>query len=114
MLEWIPLTESSQLNQIDELSETQPILIFKHSTTCNISAMSKYRLESEWDLAVPAFYLDLKRYRSISDEISDRYHVYHESPQILLIHKGISQYDASHFDITVQELHEVIPLILEK
>ena len=47
---WIPLTDLGQLNEIITLSETQPVLIFKHSTTCGISRMAMKQFESQFDL----------------------------------------------------------------
>lgn len=71
--------------------------------------MAKLRLDSGWDLeGVFPYYLDLKTYRSISQAVSERFNVYHESPQILMIKNGECVYDASHFDISVDELKETL------
>lgn len=67
------------------------------------------RLEDMWDLTdVSAYYLDLKAFRQLSDEVARRFAVHHESPQILLIKNGECIYDASHFDISVAELKETL------
>lgn len=105
-MNWLPLNSLSQLDEIDLKSNLSPVTIFKHSTSCSISGMSKMRLEGKWDLDNDAYYLDLIKYRPISQAIAERYHVHHESPQILLIKNGECIYDASHFDITVDELKE--------
>lgn len=71
--------------------------------------MAKMRLESNWNFSeeeLTPFYLDLKNYRSISSDIAEKFSVHHESPQVLLVRKGECIYDASHFDISVDELHE--------
>jgi bacillithiol system protein YtxJ len=39
--------------------------------------------------------------------------VYHESPQILLITNGECVLDASHLDISVEEIREVLPKVQE-
>ena len=107
-MNWIDLHSEAQLKEIIADSYGKAVVIFKHSTTCNISAMAKLRLESQWDLDLPAYYLDLKVYRSLSNLIAETFKVYHESPQILLIFKGVAIYDASHFDITLPELKEAL------
>jgi bacillithiol system protein YtxJ len=71
--------------------------------------MAKMRLEDKWDLdETDIYYLDLKKYRDISDAISEKLNVHHESPQLLLIRNRACIYDASHFDISVEELKESI------
>jgi bacillithiol system protein YtxJ len=107
-LNWIPLLDAEQLAQIKSDSLQNPVVIFKHSTTCSISQMAKMRLEDAWDLPYDTYYLDLKTYRSISNQIAEEFDVHHESPQILVIVNGNCIYDASHFDISVAEIKESI------
>ena len=103
---WIPLTDLGQLNEIITLSETQPVLIFKHSTTCGISRMAMKQFESQFDLndQVVSYYLDLLTYRPISNEVAVRFGVEHQSPQLLLIQDGKCVFDASHGAIGVGDL----------
>lgn len=109
MISWKGLDSIGTLEKAIEASLTQDIIIFKHSTTCSISHMAKMRLEDSWDLQdIDAYYLDLKAYRKISDQVAEIFKVHHESPQILLIRKGECIYDASHFDISVAELKETL------
>ncbi len=105
-INWIPLTDLGQLNEIIELSHQQPVAIFKHSTRCSISRMALKQFENEFDLgdAVVPYFLDLLNHRDISQEIATRFDVYHQSPQLLLIKEGKSIYDASHSDIDALEL----------
>jgi bacillithiol system protein YtxJ len=104
-MNWIALTEEHQLEQIKEQSKEQPVVIFKHSTRCSISSMAKSRLERETPAEnVPFYYLDLIRYRAISNKIAQDFHVHHESPQILLIKNGECTYEESHNGISMQEI----------
>ena len=105
-INWIPLTDLGQLNEIMELSHQQPVAIFKHSTRCSISRMALKQFENEFDLegSVTPYFLDLLNHRDISNEIATRFEVYHQSPQLLLIKEGKSIYDASHSDIDAVEL----------
>lgn len=107
-MNWIDLNHPSQLEEIKKLSEHQPVLIFKHSTRCSISATALGRLERSWkeeDMReIKPFYLDLLSYRLISNSIAEQFGVYHQSPQALIIHKGKCVYNSSHFDITYQDL----------
>ncbi|MGV3541002.1 MAG: bacillithiol system redox-active protein YtxJ [Rufibacter sp.] len=110
-MNWNSLTSSEQLQQIKEESKEQPVVIFKHSTTCSISATAKSRLERQWPDAglegVKPYYLDLLRYRPVSNEIADVFSVRHESPQLLLIKDGECQYHGSHLGINLQEIKKL-------
>lgn len=108
-MQWKNITDPSQISEIQK----QPgySLIFKHSTRCAVSAMAKRRFEMDWE-ALPAntslYFLDLISYRNISSEIAETFQVHHESPQILLIKDGDCILDASHSDISADEVAEVI------
>lgn len=99
---WNLLEDLSQLNTIIEESKTQPILIYKHSTRCSISGMALSRLERSWKNdghEIKAYYLDLIRFREVSNAVAHRFEVYHESPQVIVIKNGAAVYDESHMSI---------------
>lgn len=104
-MNWIALTDEEQLEIIKQESEKQPIAIFKHSTRCSISSMAKMRLErAETPQNISFYYLDLIRYRNLSNKIADLFKVHHESPQVLLIKNGACVYDESHNGIDMQDI----------
>ncbi len=108
---WDILSDVSQLKKIDELSKEKPVILFKHSTTCGISASAKHRIEMDWsdlegDFAF--YYLDLLRLRPISKAIADRYGVRHESPQVLVIKNGKATYHTSHHGIQISSINKAI------
>ncbi len=106
-MKWQTLTSVHDVEALIERSATLPCLILKHSTRCPISSMAMRRLEGSWNLGedeVEAYYLDLIRYRDVSNHITASFAVDHESPQILLIKDGICVHDASHLDISVAGL----------
>lgn len=102
---WNELTDEAQLDAIKTQSTEMPVVIFKHSTRCSISSMAKSRLErSVAPESVAFYYLDLIRYRNISNKIAEVFHVHHESPQILLIRNGECTYDESHSGISMEDI----------
>ncbi len=104
-MHWIPLTNIDQLDQINSLSQQKAQIIFKHSTRCSISSMALNRLEREDTPNSADFYLlDLIQYRTLSNEVAERFGVHHESPQVLVIKKGDCMYDESHQGITMAEI----------
>lgn len=107
---WTEIKTDTQLDTIKEESAKQPVLIFKHSTSCSISAMALSRMERNWSdqLGVKPYYLDLLANRSISRKIENEFGIEHESPQVLLIRNGECVYDASHMAISFAGLQQVI------
>lgn len=105
-INWINLTDLSQLDEIIVFSDEKPVVIFKHSKRCSISRFALKQFEKEFDLEVKAetYFLDLLEHRDISNEIANRFNVYHQSPQLLLIKAGKSVYDVSHDAIDAAEL----------
>jgi bacillithiol system protein YtxJ len=109
LMQWKYITD---VNQIEEIKK-QPgySLIFKHSTRCSVSMMAKRRFEMDWEVIpedTSLYFLDLINYRQISADIASRFQVHHESPQILLIKDGNCVLDASHGDISADEVAEAI------
>jgi bacillithiol system protein YtxJ len=108
---WLPLTDPEQLTELARASHEQPVLIFKHSTTCSISAAAKGKIERQWadsGLDLPLYYLDLLRFRPLSAQIAEQFGVRHESPQLLLIKDGECTYDASHMGIRLNDVQAAV------
>jgi bacillithiol system protein YtxJ len=104
---WRILTDLGQLNEIIELSHQQSVLIFKHSTRCSISRFALKNFENDYDFLneeLQSYFLDLLEYRSISNEIANRFKIIHQSPQILLIKEGNCIYHQSHDGIAISSL----------
>ncbi|MDX6745890.1 bacillithiol system redox-active protein YtxJ [Polaribacter sp. PL03] len=110
-LNWLPLTSLEQLETIKNESNTEAVLIFKHSTRCGISSMVIKQFEklfTEEHKGLKVYYLDLLNYRNISDEVGYKFQVMHQSPQLIAVRNGVSVYDAAHYDITQTNLSRFI------
>ena len=106
---WVPLIDMEQLTQIKEESKTIPVLILKHSIRCSVSLMAKNQLDRNWDIdndKIKTYYLDLLKYRPISNQIAEDFGVYHQSPQILLIKNGECNYTATHSSIDARAIKQ--------
>ncbi len=109
-MNWNKLETEAQLDSLIQESAVGPIFIFKHSTSCSISAATLGRFERNWKQeevdSLKPYYLDLIAHRSVSNQIANKFGVVHESPQLLLIDGGECVYSASHYDITFAGLKE--------
>ncbi len=110
-MNWIELNNLQQLSQIRELSRSRPQVIFKHSTRCSISTVVKNRLERvDQPRSADFYFLDLLKFRSVSDQVAEDFSVYHESPQVLLIKDAACIYEESHNAIDMAGILEQIGL----
>lgn len=106
-LPWEVLKTIPQLEELEKISHTVPVLIFKHSTRCGISRLALRSFEKGYDLPegkMRMFYLDLLAHRDVSDEIAIRFQVIHQSPQIIIIRNGQTVHHASHYAIEASDL----------
>ena len=107
-MNWTPLESIAEVEQLKIDSHDHPVVIFKHSTRCSISSMALSRLERAWNKqemqGVDAFFLDLIRYRDVSQHIAESFRIMHQSPQLLLIRNGECVYHTSHVGISYQTL----------
>lgn len=109
-LPWKNLNTVGDLEAIRNESYQNEVVIFKHSTQCAISSMAKSRLERSYEpiASETYYYLDLLKYRNVSNAIAEQFQVHHESPQIILLKNGEVVYDESHSQIYFSELKEQI------
>ncbi len=110
-VKWIPFTSLDQIKEIQNQSEAETILIFKHSTRCGISNMVIKQFERMFDESmenIKVYYLDLLNYRELSNEVGYTFQVLHQSPQLLIIRNGVSVANASHYDITQIDIQKYL------
>ena len=114
-MNWTPLESIATLEQIEKDSHERPIVIFKHSTSCSISSMVLNRLERSWNeqemQGTDTFFLDLIRHRDVSQQVAESFRIMHQSPQLLLIHKGECVYDTSHMGVSYQALKDQLAAV---
>ena len=102
---FVKFTDSGMLDDIATRSRERPVVIFKHSLTCPISAAAYAEmLAFDGDVAL----LEVQRSRELSREVEDRLGVAHESPQVIILKNGQVVWNASHFSITAAAVADAI------
>jgi bacillithiol system protein YtxJ len=85
----------------------KPVVLFKHSTRCPVSAAAdaEYRsfVKAHPDAALFT-HLDLIAHRDVSNAIAKRLAVTHESPQAIVLKDGKVASVLNHGDITAEAL----------
>jgi len=111
-MSWFSLDSTETLDDllVPSNEEKKLTLIFKHTTRCPISVMALNRIESNWNLNdyIQPYFLDLIRYRTVSNEVSDKLNIIHESPQVIVLEDGKAIYSRSHNAIQIEELRKLV------
>ena len=89
-------------------SETQTIMVFKHSTRCGVSRFVLRNVEGELKSVAgkidQAYFLDLLAHRDISTAIANDTGVEHQSPQLIVMRDKKAIYHASHYEIELANI----------
>jgi bacillithiol system protein YtxJ len=108
-VKFFTLDKMEQFDEIDEISQTKPVVLFKHSTRCSISRMALKQFDAEFNYPeekIDWYLLDLLNHRDLSNEIASRYNVMHQSPQIIVIRNGKAVFNESHDSISAEDLKQ--------
>ncbi len=96
------INSTEQLNELFELSNEKPIVLFKHSTTCPISAGVHQEISNaDADVNI----VIVQKARNVSDAIAQKTGIRHESPQAIILKDGKVVYHAAHYDVTADEVN---------
>jgi bacillithiol system protein YtxJ len=110
-MRWIPLESMEQLDLLEERSDIRTQLVFKHSTTCGISRMVLNMFKEDHIFGegqIDLYYLDLHRFREVSNGISGKFNVPHQSPQLLVVKNRTLVAHASHGAISDLSLEKYL------
>ncbi len=84
---------------MEEKSLPADCLVYKHSTTCPVSARAAREVRAiETELTV--YWINVREQRDLSNWVADTYHVRHESPQLILIRAGKADKVWSHYEVS--------------
>ncbi len=86
-------------------SQSEPVVLFKHSYTCDLSAMAKQEMAT---VDITVFELVVQTARPLSNHIEAHFGIRHESPQVILLHQGKAIFNASHRAVTADNIHSAI------
>ena len=109
-MNWYRLTAQEELDGLVRRSHQLPQIIFKHSPRCSISSVAFNRLQSGIE-KVDFHLLDVISSRNLSNLVEEQFNVVHQSPQLLIISKGRSVFDTSHFGITSNVVNNQLKLL---
>ena len=109
--------ELTPIHGLDELdhalgeSRHRPLVLFKHSYSCGVSAealdellthLAEGRRDARYAMVT------VQTHREVSNAISSRLGVRHETPQALVVHDGRVVWSASHFRVNAEALTKAL------
>ncbi|HVF30344.1 MAG TPA: bacillithiol system redox-active protein YtxJ [Pyrinomonadaceae bacterium] len=98
---FIKVDSLDALDRLFQDSFVRPVVLLKHITTCGISS-GVYREVGQ--VAGDVNVVVIQTHRDLSNTISSRTGVRHESPQAMVIVDGKAVYHASHYDIEAEHI----------
>jgi bacillithiol system protein YtxJ len=101
------INNAAELDALIEKSNERSVILFKHSTTCPISA-GVYQEISNADADINL--IVVQHARDVSAAIAEKTGIRHESPQAIVLKNGKVVYHASHYDVTADEVEKISTL----
>ena len=91
------------LDDLINRSNQEPVVIFKHSTTCPLSAAAYSEMER-----VPGqvCLVEVQNGQELSREIEARTGIEHQSPQVIILRNGKAVWHASHWKIKTESVEQ--------
>jgi bacillithiol system protein YtxJ len=104
-----PVTDAGALDELVARSHEAPVVLFKHSTTCPISARAHHQMSKlAAGMAGQISLVVVQSARELSRRVAEQTGIRHESPQAIILRNGQAVWSASHFDITAEAVEQAV------
>ena len=102
---FLEIDDRAALDNLLTDSKQRPVIVFKHSNACSISARAYREMEKvQADVNV----LIVQSARDVSRELATLTGVRHETPQVIVLRDGKAVWNASHFDVQAGAVAEAV------
>jgi bacillithiol system protein YtxJ len=95
MNKFLKLADKETLDRLLLDSKEHPVVLFKHSNSCGISAAAYREMEKLDNVNL----LEIQSARDLSQEVASVTGIEHESPQVIILKDGKAVWNASHYSI---------------
>ena len=85
-------------------STRKPVIVFKHSNACSISARAYREMQKLADVNI----LEVQSARAVSNEVANLTGIRHETPQVIIFRDGKAVWNASHFDVVAADVMKAV------
>ncbi|MGI9108118.1 MAG: bacillithiol system redox-active protein YtxJ [Pyrinomonadaceae bacterium] len=103
------IMETRELDELIARSHAAPVVLFKHSTTCPISARAHRQMSGlSTKEAGQVALIVVQHARELSRLVAEQTGIQHESPQAIILRNGQAVWSASHYDITAEVVEQAV------
>ena len=99
------IDDHAKLESLLTDSSQKPVIVFKHSNACSISARAYREMEQLGD---QVNILEVQTAREVSRELANLTGVRHETPQVIILRDGKAVWNASHFDVKAADVLKAV------
>ncbi|MEO7673158.1 MAG: bacillithiol system redox-active protein YtxJ [Pyrinomonadaceae bacterium] len=96
---FVNINSLEALNTLFADSHHNPVVLFKHSNTCGISA---HIIEQVGEVNGDVNVIVIQQHRDLSNAVAERTGHRHQSPQAFVIRDGKAVYHATHYGISAE------------
>ena len=102
------MRQLSSSGEVDSAVSGETAILYKHSTTCPISAAAHEQIETflQRNPDAPFYMVDVHASADVSSYLADRAGIDHESSQVIVFRGGEPAWHASHYDVTADDLEK--------
>ncbi|PYS92755.1 MAG: bacillithiol system redox-active protein YtxJ [Acidobacteria bacterium] len=94
---FVVVNDRAALDALIARSHREPVILFKHSLTCPISAYAYRQLKQ---MGAEVALVVVQQARDVSRAVETVTGIRHESPQAIILRNGQPAWSASHYEIT--------------
>ena len=102
---FLEIDDQAALDNLLTDSKQRPVIVFKHSNACSISARAYREMEK---VQADVNLLVVQSARDVSRELANLTGVRHETPQVIVLRDGKAVWNASHFDVQAGAVAEAL------
>ena len=99
------IQDTTALDDLLDSSNARPVVVFKHSNSCPISAAAYREMQQ---LENEVLLVEVQSAREVSRELASRTGIRHESPQVIVFRNGKAVWNASHYSVNAREVKMVL------
>jgi len=101
---FLKLADKETLERLLLDSKDHPVVLFKHSNSCGISAAAYREMEKLDNVNL----LEIQTARDLSREVEDLTGIEHESPQVIVLKDGKAVWNASHYGVKAMAVADAV------
>ena len=103
------ISSESEFSAALEESMSTPVVLFKHSCLCELSAAAWTEMQALNSAeGINIYEVTVQSARPLSNHIEQYFGIRHESPQVIVLYHGNPVFDTSHRQVTAVTIRDAV------